>query len=183
MALLSRMLAPDLFLPDGLRRQVRRRFSELAGSLLLVAAGMLAVALSTWSINDPSLNHAVRTPPQNMLGLSGAVLSDLAMQVFGLASALAVFVLARWGWTALTHQEIARKRRRVVAGLAGLITGSAFAATLPVPTTWPLPTGLGGFLGDRLLAIPFAIFSTSPGLVAISSSFAIRANAFLPPSW
>ncbi|HSM19625.1 MAG TPA: DNA translocase FtsK, partial [Hyphomicrobiales bacterium] len=35
----------------------------------------------------------------------------------------------------------------------------------PVPVTWPLPSGLGGFLGDKLLAVILASFALPAGLV------------------
>ena len=165
MGLLGRAFAPDLILPDRLRRHARRRTSELVGSALLVAAGILAISLASWSVQDPSLNHAANREPENLLGYPGAAIADLAMQVFGLAAILAVFLFIRWGWRALTHQPLQRARRRSLAGLLALAMGAGFAATLPVPSTWPLPTGLGGFLGDRLLALPFAAISATPGLI------------------
>jgi len=43
--------------------------------------GVLAVALATWSVKDPSINHATEGPVRNLLGLPGAIVADLVMQI------------------------------------------------------------------------------------------------------
>jgi len=53
------------FLPDSLRDALRRRLRELGGLALIVIAGLLALALATWSVKDPSLSHATNTPARN----------------------------------------------------------------------------------------------------------------------
>ena len=67
---------------------MRRRLSELAGLALIVLALLGAIALATWSVQDPSLSHATQKPMHNLLGFPGAIFSDLAMQLLGLAAIL-----------------------------------------------------------------------------------------------
>jgi len=165
MGLLSRSLAVDLIFPQPLRRLTRRWAGELAGGAMIVAGLGLALALATWSVQDPSLNHASGRAAQNLLGYPGAVAADLAMQIFGLGSVVIVFLSWRWGWLALTQRAFPRLRRRVLAALGALIAASAGAATWPVPVTWPLPSGLGGVLGDRALAVGLSSFGLPAGLV------------------
>ena len=66
-----------------------RRLNELIGFLMLVFAVLLVLALVSYSPLDPSLNTA-STPPasrpaHNWIGVVGAIVSDLALQLFGVA--------------------------------------------------------------------------------------------------
>ena len=76
------------FVSEHFRDIIRRRLSELAGLALITLALLGAVALATWSVQDPSLSHATQQPIHNLLGFPGAIFSDLAMQLLGLASML-----------------------------------------------------------------------------------------------
>ena len=76
------------FVSDHFRDIIRRRLSELAGLALITLALLGAIALATWSVQDPSLSHATQKPIHNLLGFPGAIFSDLAMQLLGLAAIL-----------------------------------------------------------------------------------------------
>ncbi len=43
---------------DILRDIARRRFAEIFGVALVVLAAVMAIALMSWSVRDPSFNHA-----------------------------------------------------------------------------------------------------------------------------
>ena len=45
--------------------------------------------------------------------------------------------------------------------LIGVIAAAALASLLPTPGSWPLPTGLGGVVGDAVLAIPRRVLPVS----------------------
>ena len=94
--------AADL-LPDEVRAALRRRMHEIIGLGLLALAGIAAIALATWSVQDPSLSHATNAPVRNMLGLGGAISADLMMQLLGIATIAFLFPLAAWGWRLLTQ--------------------------------------------------------------------------------
>ncbi len=141
------------FITDHFRDIVRRRVSELAGLALLTLAVLAAIALATWSVQDPSLSHATQKPIHNLLGLPGAIFSDLAMQLLGLASILLLAPEVLFGWRLLSHRPLGDKWRSLM-WIAAAFLGAAFAATLPRTATWPLPTGLGGVCGDALLRLP-----------------------------
>ena len=74
------------FIAEHFRDIIRRRLSELAGLALMALALLGALALATWSVQDPSLSHATQKPIHNLLGYPGAIFSDLAMQLLGLAA-------------------------------------------------------------------------------------------------
>ncbi len=141
------------FLPDGLREALRRRLRELGGAALILLAILLALALATWSVQDPSLSHATNTPIRNVLGLPGAIVADLLMQLFGVAALAFVLPAAIWGWRLATHRPLSRERTRLIFWVTGVLLAAGFAACLPRSATWPLPAGLGGVIGDGLLRL------------------------------
>jgi S-DNA-T family DNA segregation ATPase FtsK/SpoIIIE len=149
--------ASDVF-SDELRAALRRRMHEIVGAALLGGTGIAAIALATWSVQDPSLSHATNAPVRNMLGLPGAISADLLMQLFGIATIALLFPVAAWGWRLLTHRPLDRERVRGLLWIAGAFAAAGFASCLPPSKAWPLPTGLGGVVGDALLRVPASIF-------------------------
>jgi S-DNA-T family DNA segregation ATPase FtsK/SpoIIIE len=161
MSMTWRSFEPASFIPDEVRAALRRRVSEIGGATLLAIAALLAVALATWSIHDPSFTNATKAPTRNLLGLPGAIASDLMMQLVGLASIALLVPIAVWGWRLLRHYPLERERLRVVLWVLGTLFAAAFASALAPTARWPLPTGLGGVVGDALLRVP-AFFAGGP---------------------
>ncbi len=153
MASTDRSLDIVAFVSEHFRDILRRRLSEIAGLALITLALIGAIALTTWSVQDPSLSHATQAPIHNLLGFPGAIFSDLAMQLLGLASVLLLMPEALLGWRLLSHRPIGEKWRGLV-WIAATLLAAGFASTLPRIGSWPLPTGLGGVAGDALLHLP-----------------------------
>jgi S-DNA-T family DNA segregation ATPase FtsK/SpoIIIE len=156
MPALDRSLDAVAFISEHFRDILRRRLSELTGLALITLALLGAVALVTWSVQDPSLSHATQTPVRNLLGFPGAIFADLAMQLLGLAAVLLLLPEALLGWRLLSHRPLGEKWRGLVWIVATLLA-AAFVSTLPRIGSWPLPTGLGGVFGDALLRLPATI--------------------------
>ncbi|MFN3658639.1 MAG: DNA translocase FtsK 4TM domain-containing protein [Pseudolabrys sp.] len=173
MASADRSLDVVAFVTDHFREILRRRVRELAGLALLTLALLGAIALATWSVQDPSLSHATQKPINNLLGFPGAIFSDLAMQLLGLASVLLLAPEALLGWRLLSHRPLGEKWRGLMWILATLLA-AAFASTLPVTKSWPLPTGLGGVAGDALVNVPAMIV----GMPVIGMTAAVFALVF-----
>jgi S-DNA-T family DNA segregation ATPase FtsK/SpoIIIE len=150
MASSDRSLDVIAFVSEHFREILRRRLSELAGLSLITLALLGAIALTTWSVQDPSLSHATQKPIQNLLGYPGAIFSDLAIQLLGLASMLLLLPEALMGWRLLSHRPFGAKWRSLI-WIAATFSAAGFASTWPTTGTWPLPTGLGGVAGDALL--------------------------------
>ncbi|MBV9568708.1 MAG: DNA translocase FtsK, partial [Hyphomicrobiales bacterium] len=130
---------------------------------LVVGAGATAVALASWSVSDPSLNHAVNGAVHNLVGYPGAVISDILMQMIGLASSVALMPPLLWGLRLLWRRKIAPLWPRVCMWIVGTLAASGFASACPTSARWPLPTGLGGVAGDAILGL-FAGFSMAHGV-------------------
>ena len=157
MPAIDRSLDAVAFVSEHFRDILRRRFSELAGLALITLALLGAIALATWSVQDPSLSHATQTPIHNLLGFPGAIFSDLAMQLLGFASVMLLLPEMLLGWRLLSHRPIGEKWRGLLWILATFFA-AAFVSTLPRIGSWPLPTGLGGVFGDALLHVPALAF-------------------------
>jgi DNA segregation ATPase FtsK/SpoIIIE, S-DNA-T family len=151
-------------LPTAIREALVRRLRELAGLGLLALAAGTAAALMTWSAQDPSLSHATSRPIHNIAGYAGAIGADFLMQILGLGAIMLILPIAVWGWRMLTHRAFDREALRL--GCWVLCTGSAagFASCWPHGGAWPLPTGLGGVVGDALVRAPAVVFGP-PGFL------------------
>ena len=140
--------------PASVREFPKRRAAEIAGLIALAGVASLILALLTWSVSDPSLNHATNARVHNFLGVPGAIAADLVMQFLGLASVALLTPPAFWGWSLVTKRRLERPRLKVGLYLIGVIATAGLASLLPAPGSWPLPTGLGGVVGDAVLALP-----------------------------
>jgi DNA segregation ATPase FtsK/SpoIIIE, S-DNA-T family len=146
------------FLPDAFRDALSRRLRELGGLALIVASILLALALATWSVQDPSLSHATTAPIRNALGLPGAIVADLLMQLIGVGALALILPIAIWGWRLASHRPLSRERIRLVFWILGALLAAGAAACFPRTAAWPLPAGLGGVIGDWMLRPPTFLF-------------------------
>src|SRR6185312_9616252 len=150
-------------LPASIRDALVRRLRELMGLGLIVFAGLAAAALTTWSVHDPSLSHATSRAIHNLIGYPGAIGADLLMQILGLGSIMAILPLAMRGWRMMNHRPFDREALRLTCWVLSTTLAAGFASCWPHNTAWPLPTGLGGVVGDALVRAPAVVFGP-PGL-------------------
>jgi S-DNA-T family DNA segregation ATPase FtsK/SpoIIIE len=154
MSMIDRSLDGMAHLSGQLGAILQRRLRELGGLALISLTMMAALALATWSVQDPSLSHATAAPVHNLLGMPGAIAADLMMQLLGLGSLALLLPIAVWGYRLLGHRPLNHERLRVLLWLAGAVLTAAFASCLPRSPRWPLPSGLGGVIGDAVLRLP-----------------------------
>ena len=159
--------------PASVREFPKRRAAEITGLVALAGVAGLTLALLTWSVSDPSLNHATNERVHNLLGAPGAIAADLVMQFIGLASAALLAPPAFWGWSLVTKRRLERPRLRVALYLTGVMAAAGLASLLPAPGSWPLPTGLGGVVGDAILSLPRRLLPASPwATIAVGAGLA-----------
>src|SRR5579862_8304949 len=151
-------------LPVAIRAALVRRLRELAGLSLLALAAGAAAALMTWSVQDPSLSHATSRPIHNIAGYLGAISADLLMQILGLGAIMLILPIAVWGWRMLTHRAFDREALRLGCWILCTVSAAGFASCWPHGGAWPLPTGLGGVVGDALVRAPAVAFGP-PGFI------------------
>src|SRR5581483_5173145 len=159
MSLIDRGIDGLTFVSAQLGAVLQRRLREASGLALISLAMVAALALATWSVQDPSLSHATDSPVHNLLGKPGAIIADLLMQLFGLGALALLLPIAVWGYRLLGHRQLSRERLRIFVWLLGAVLAAAFASCLPRSAHWPLPSGLGGVVGDAVLRVPPALFN------------------------
>lgn len=164
MAAIERVIPLVSHLPPSIRDALVRRIRELVGLGLIGLAGVAAAALMTWSVQDPSLSHATSRAIRNVLGYPGAISADLLMQILGLGSIMLILPVAVWGWRMLTHRTFDREALRLGCWLLATVLAAGFASCFKHGGAWPLPTGLGGVLGDALVRAPAVVFGPA-GLI------------------
>ncbi|HEY8332308.1 MAG TPA: DNA translocase FtsK 4TM domain-containing protein [Tardiphaga sp.] len=145
-------------LPASIREMLARRLRELAGLGLIGVSGVAAAALMTWSVQDPSLSHATSRAIRNIVGYPGAIGADLLMQILGLGAIMLILPIAVWGWRMMTHRHFDREALRIGCWILCTILASGFASCWQHGGSWPLPTGVGGVVGDALFRAPAVVF-------------------------
>ncbi|ETS09506.1 hypothetical protein BHOIPH791_06450 [Bartonella henselae] len=165
-----------------------RQIGVFIGLGLLGFIVFCVFALATWNVADPSLTHATTNEIINSMGWTGAIFSDFFMQFFGLASLGVLLPPLFWSFLLLAqkniHNLVFRLFLWVVSTTCFLISFALMTPLAPF-TNWPLPMGLGGVLGDKVLSVASLIFSVflSPfqsvllGIALIFLSFLMAAFA------
>src|SRR6201996_3380925 len=151
-------------LPASMREALARRLRECIGLGLIALSGVIAAAMMTWSVNDPSLSHATSRAIRNVVGYPGAIGADLLMQILGLGAIMLILPIAVWGWRMLTHRTFDREALRLGCWILCTAIAAGFASCWQHNSAWPLPTGLGGVVGDALVRAPAVVFGP-PGLL------------------
>lgn len=182
MSAIERVIPLVGHLPPSIREGLARRMRELTGLGLIGLAGVASAALMTWSVQDPSLSHATSRPIRNILGYAGAIGADLAMQILGLGAIMLVLTVAVWGWRMMTHRPFDREALRLGSWVLCAVLAAGFVSCWPHGGAWPLPTGLGGVVGDALVRAPAVIFGPAGTIYRIvlgAILFAAMAATFL----
>jgi len=144
----------SIFVPTG-----NRRLNELIGFLLCVSALLLFLALASYSPLDPSLNsasvltgtHAAR----NWIGVVGALVSDLALQFFGVGAFLLPIFPFMLGIRWFASRKIQSPMAKTLGGIWLMMFIPALLALLPGNTRWlhvmPIEGLCGRVVGDLLI--------------------------------
>ena len=172
-------------LPAVLSEFLRRRLIELVGVAGFALALLLALALASYSAQDPAWNVAATGPTRNLLDAAGAHAADAILQSFGVAGWVLVLCLTAWSWRILSHRGLVRAWLSLALLPVALISGAALAAGLPAPSGWPLVPGLGGWVGESLRlraaglgfaaapAWPYAYAAVAAAVTALSFALAV----------
>lgn len=148
-----------------------RRLNEMIGLILLVAAALLFLALVSYHATDPSLNtiggYTTGRPVRNWVGVVGANLSDLLLQIEGIAAFCFPVYLGALGYTWLRSRPTGSPKSK----LAGLTLCSIFtptlAALLPGHLHWAHAIPIEGLLG-RLVADELITYLNFPGACVVA---------------
>ena len=180
MAWMTQKTNAGALLPEGGKAYLKNRLSETIGLGLCALAITYALALFSFSPSDPSLNSAGAGPIINWLGTGGAIVSDIALQSFGLGAWLPGVAVLAWGFCLLRKQAISHFWLRIVLSLTALITLSIFASIIKPFHSWPLAAGLGGVGGEILLGRTVAFLQSINAPKTFFNEITIGAAIALP---
>ena len=136
-----------------------RRLNELIGFLVFVFAVLLVLALVSYSPLDPSLNTAANPPAgrpaHNWIGVVGAMVSDLALQIFGVAVFLIPVFLLLYSLRWFRSRPINSPYAKTLGAMALLTFLAGFFGLLSLHVRWmgviPPEGLLGRIVADALI--------------------------------
>ncbi|HEY4356055.1 MAG TPA: DNA translocase FtsK [Acidobacteriaceae bacterium] len=146
-----------------------RRLNEMLGLIVLAAAGLLLLALLSYTPSDPSFNTVAGSHhPHNWTGIVGAYVSDLLLQSFGVAFFAVPLLLIRLGISWMRSKRVGSAIAKS-AGLAlWLLFAPAAIALLPGAMRWRGAAPIEGALGD-VVADTMLRMLNLPGTIALCS--------------
>src|SRR5471032_1039019 len=130
------------------------RLNEMLGLTVLVTAGLLLLALLTYTPSDPSFNTvggaAGLHPAHNWAGLVGAYLSDLLLQTLGVAVFFVPLLLVRIGISWMRSRSIGSLTGKSIGLALWLLFAPAAIALFPGHLRWRGAVPLSGLIGSTL---------------------------------
>ena len=130
-----------------------RRFNELIGFSLVAVALLLFLALASYSPLDPSLNTADAMssgPTHNWIGRVGALIADLALQLFGIAIFVVPMMVAALGVRWFRSRLIVSPIEKLLGAIILLLFIPALMALLPGHLRWMHAIAIEGLFGRIL---------------------------------
>jgi S-DNA-T family DNA segregation ATPase FtsK/SpoIIIE len=138
---------------------------RLVGLVLLGLVAICLVAMASWSVDDPSFSYATSKAPANWLGFPGAAIADGLFQVFGLAALALLVPPALWGWAFARRHMPTHMGLRTLAWIAATVLVAGVLSFVAMPASWPLPTGLGGLVGNGFTLLAALVTGEAPQAV------------------
>lgn len=163
---------------DSAKIYVANRAAEVTGACLAFSVLAAALSLVSWSAQDPTLNYAHDGVIRNLLGAPGALIGDLIMQVWGLSALALLTPVGVWGWHLIRCHFLDSIFARLAFLFCGAACAAGLASSLPATDNWPMPTGLGGVVGDAMASIPHKLTDGSY-LGSIFSTLIFAAGAII----
>jgi S-DNA-T family DNA segregation ATPase FtsK/SpoIIIE len=148
-----------------------RRLNEMLGLIVLVAAGLLLLALITYTPSDPSFNtvggEAGIHPAHNWTGLVGAYTADLLLQTLGVAIFFVPFAMLRIGISWMRSRRVGSTTAKLAGIALWLVFAPAMIALIPGHALWRHALPISGIEGS-ILADSLIHFVNFPGALIIS---------------
>ena len=147
-----------------------RRLNEIIGMVVLVGAGLLLLALASYTPSDPSLNtvgsYVTGRPAHNWTGMVGAYLADAMLQLIGVAAFFLPLVLGRLGLCWMRSRPAGSPLAKTIGLGLWVMFGPAAIALLPGNMMWRHSLPIEGTTG-RLLADFMVSYLNAPGAAIV----------------
>ena len=148
-----------------------KRLNELIGSLCMLAATLMALALISYNPHDASFNVSARTAEgavtKNWMGPFGAYTGDTIFQIFGYSAFLLPFAMGVLGWKWFRSRTI-ESQITTVAGYVLLLL--SLPTLLALSHVWEIRGAIpaGGFLGSLISGSLLSNFNWGAYIVALA---------------
>jgi S-DNA-T family DNA segregation ATPase FtsK/SpoIIIE len=147
-----------------------RRLNEILGMVVLVSAGLLLLALASYTPTDPSFNtvgqYVKGRPAHNWTGMVGAYLADAMLQLIGVAAFFLPLVLARLGICWTRSRPAGSPLAKTIGLGMWIVFAPAAIALLPGTMLWRGSLPIEGTSG-RLLADFMVHYLNLPGAAIV----------------
>ncbi len=147
-----------------------RRLNDILGLIVLVAAGLLLLALASYTPSDPSFDTvgggAGAHPAHNWAGIVGAYFADAMLQVLGVASFFLPLLLVRLGVCWMLSRPAGSPMARILGMVFWIIFAPAAIALLPGHLLWRNALPVCGVSG-RLVADQLIHYLNLPGATIV----------------
>jgi S-DNA-T family DNA segregation ATPase FtsK/SpoIIIE len=147
-----------------------RRLNEIIGMVVLVGAGLLLLALASYTPSDPSLNtvgsYVTGRPAHNWTGMVGAYLADAMLQLIGVAAFFLPLVPGRLGLCWMRSRPAGSPLAKTIGLGLWVVFGPAAIAMLPGNMMWRQALPIEGTTG-RLLADFMVSYLNPPGAAIV----------------
>ena len=137
-------------MPEAIVNFMRANSIRTVGVVLVLFFVAIIVAISSFNPADPTYNTATNQPTSNWLGLVGAYGADILLQTIGLAGVVLGLPFLTWGWRLISLKGLPLFWYHLLALPFFVLFAAATFATITAPDSWPLTTGLGGYLGQLI---------------------------------
>ncbi len=147
-----------------------RRLNEILGLTVLVAAGLMLLALATYTPRDPSFStvggYASGRPAHNWTGMVGAYFADAILQMIGIAAFFLPLVAGRLGLCWMRSRPAGSPKAKSIGLALWIVFAPAAIALLPGHLLWRHALPIEGVTG-RLLADEMVHFLNLPGATIV----------------
>jgi S-DNA-T family DNA segregation ATPase FtsK/SpoIIIE len=156
-----------------------RRLNEIIGLVVMVCAGLLLLALASYTPSDPSLDTvggtfappagahlATRLAAHNWTGLIGAWWADVILQSIGIAAFFLPIVIGRVGFCWMRQRAAGSAMARGLGLLLWIVFAPAALGLLPHTFLWRHALPIEGVSG-RLLADAMVHYLNFPGAAIV----------------
>src|SRR5580704_1451200 len=147
-----------------------RRLNEILGMVILVGAGLLLLALVSYTPTDPSFDTVGQflegRTAHNWTGMVGAYLADATLQLIGVAAIFLPLVLARLGVCWMRSRPAGSPMAKTIGLGMWVVFAPAAIALLPGTMLWRSSLPIEGTTG-RLLADFMVQYLNLPGAAIV----------------
>ncbi len=141
---------------------LEQRGKELIGVALVLVALVLALAIGSYSPDDPGWLSATQGASHNLLGGVGAAIASPLAVILGKGAWATVIAFAAWGLRFILHHGDDRVMSRAIFVPIAVALAAAYASTLVPGPGWSHTFGLGGLFGDTVLGAVLGVLPVDP---------------------